>query len=563
MNPSLARPRSLRLASGLVLFTYAATHLLNHAVGLVSLAAAEAVREGFVAFWRNPLATTAFYGSLLLHIGLALGALYERRTLRMPALEAARIALGFTIPLLLALHIVATRLAWEIAGVPDTYTRVAGMIWGSDSSLRQLALVVVVWLHGCFGLHLAFRHRAAYQRWQATLIVLATLVPALGFTGYLAMGREAPPPAPSVLAAMEARGDTLRLATELGFYTPLVLLALVLAARAAQLARARRSGRVVRIRYPGRTVEVPAGFSVLEASREFGIPHLSLCGGRARCSTCRVRVLSSEQPPPPAQGDEARTLARIGAGPGVRLACQLRPAAAIEVLPLMAARVAGVAALEVAGAAHERDIVVLFSDLRRWTTISERQLPFDLVYVLDRYFEAVGDAVREAGGIPNQFIGDSVMALFGVDVDRQLAARQALDAAARIEQRMAVLNESLVHEFGRPLDFGIGIHAGTAAIATVGYRDTRSLSAVGDAVNTASRLQELTKALGARLVVSETAFACAGSPAGEWDRHEVPIRGREGSLVVFARRGASDAIRTPAPPSPPPGSAGPPPAAAR
>jgi adenylate cyclase len=481
----------------------------------------------------------------------------------MPALEAVRIALGFTIPLLLALHITATRLVTELAGVPDTYTRVAAMIWGSDGSLRQLALIVVVWLHGCFGLHLAFRHRAAYQHWQSMLIALATLVPALGFAGYLAMAREAPPPPAADLAAIEARGDTLRLATELGVYTPLVLLALVLLARAAQLARARRSGRLVRIRYPGRTVEVPPGFSVLEASREFSIPHLSLCGGRARCSTCRVRVVATDHPLAPPASDEARTLGRIGAPANVRLACQLRPTAAIEVQPLMAARAAGVAALEIAGAAHERDIVVLFSDLRRWTTIAERQLPFDLVYVLDRYFEAVGDAVREAGGIPNQFIGDSVMALFGVDGDRQLAARQALDAAARIEARMAVLNESLVHEFGRPLDFGIGIHAGTAAIATVGYRETRSLSAVGDAVNTASRLQEMTKLLGARLVVSQTAFACAGSPAGDWERHEVPIRGREGSLVVFARRGApGDPVRTPAPLSPPPGNGDPPPAAA-
>jgi adenylate cyclase len=565
VNPSFPRPRSLRLASGLVLFAYAATHLLNHAVGLVSLAAAEAVREGFVAFWRNPLATAAFYGSLLLHIGLALAALYERRTLRMPALEAARIALGFAIPLLLAFHIAATRLTWEIAGVPDTYTRVAAMIWGSDSSLRQLTLIVVVWLHGCFGLHLAYRHRAAWQRWQSALIALATLVPTLGFTGYLAMAREAPAPSAAMRAASDAGADTLRLAGEAGFYTPLALLAFVLAARALQLARARRSGRLVRIRYPGRSVEVPPGFSVLEASREFGIPHLSLCGGRARCSTCRVRVVSSAQGLPAPEGDEARTLARIGAGTGVRLACQLRPTSEIEVQPLMAARVAGVAALEVAGAARERDIVVLFSDLRRWTTISERQLPFDLVYVLDRYFEAVGDAVREAGGIPNQFIGDSVMALFGVDGDRQLAARQALDAAARIEQRMAVLNESLVHEFGRPLDFGIGIHAGTAAIATVGYRETRSLSAVGDAVNTASRLQEMTKLLGARLVVSQTAFECAGSPPGEWERHEVPIRGREGSLVVFARRSAAPAepVTTAVPPLPPAGSAAPTPAATR
>ena len=78
----------------------------------------------------------------------------------------------------------------------------------------------------------------------------------------------------------------------------------------------------------------------------------------------------------------------------------------------------------------EREVAILFIDLRRWTTLSEGHLPFDLVYVLDQYFTAVGDAVREAGGVPNQFIGDSVMAIFGLEVGIAAASRQAIAAAA-------------------------------------------------------------------------------------------------------------------------------------
>ena len=229
MNPLHPRPRTLRLASGLILLTYVATHLLNHAVGLVSLAAAETGREWFVAFWRSAPATAAFYGALLLHFTLAFTALYERHTLRMPALEAARIALGFSIPLLLAFHMVQTRLSWELTGWDDTYRRVTASMWANNFSLRQLAMVSIVWLHACFGLQLAFRHRAGWRRWQLPLVAAATLLPALAFTGYLAMARAASalpvqsrPPTPS--------DATLQLAVEIVFYLPLVLLALTLTA---------------------------------------------------------------------------------------------------------------------------------------------------------------------------------------------------------------------------------------------------------------------------------------------------------------------------------------------
>lgn len=515
-----------------MLFAYVTTHLLNHALGLVSLAAAEAGRDLFVAFWRSMPATAAFYGALLLHFALALAALYERHTLRMPALELARIALGFAIPLLLAMHMVQTRLAWELTGIEDDYTRITASMWAARFTPRQLAMIAIVWLHGCIGLHLAFRHRAGWRRWLPSMLVAATLLPALAFTGYLAMAREASA-LPQPLRGPSGHEATLQLATDIVFYLPLALLAATLAARWAQDAWARWRHRLVRITYPGQVVEVPEGTSVLEASRAAGIPHMSMCGGRARCSTCRIEVKSGASQLPPPGPEEAATLARIGAPPAVRLACQLRPHAAVEVRPLASVRI-GPAPFEPWGGTAERDVVVLFADLRRWTGLAEKHLPFDLVYVLDQYFEAVGDAVREAGGFPNQFIGDSVMALFGLDTDPATAARQALAAAEAIERRMLALNDSLAAEFRRPLDFGIGIHAGTAAIGTVGYRQTRTLSAVGDAVNTASRLQELTKALQVRVVVSEVVLQRAGRASEGWQRHDLEIRGREGRLSVYA-----------------------------
>jgi adenylate cyclase len=524
--------RRLRLASGLTLFAYLASHLANHAAGLISVDAAEAARLVFLQFWRSAPATAALYAAFAVHIALAFMALYERHTLRMPPAELARLALGFSIPFLLVAHFTGTRVAYELYGRDDPYARVVWALWANDRGLQQLLLITVAWAHGCLGLHFLWRHRAFYRTWSHVFFAAAVLVPALGILGFHAMAAELEARSTAVLSNLDesqtASIDAVRHGLLLLFG---VLLGGVLAARAIRAWHERRRGLTIALRYPGRVVHVPRGWSVLEASRANGIPHLSLCGGRARCSTCRIRV---EGPPahlPPPNADEARTLARVGAEAGLRLACQLRPAGDISVTPLL--RAAQPQATEFG---LERDLVILFIDLRRWTGLAEHQLPHDLAYVQDLFFEAVGDAVREAGGVPNQFIGDSVMAIFGAENDSAEAARQALAAARGIEQRMRELNERLSRDFGQRLRFGIGIHAGPAALGEVGYRDTRTLSAVGDTVNTASRLQELTKLYEVPLVISERVALAAGLDASAFEAKEIGIRGRAGLLAVYAIR---------------------------
>jgi adenylate cyclase len=269
---------------------------------------------------------------------------------------------------------------------------------------------------------------------------------------------------------------------------------------------------------------------VLEASRAHHIPHLALCGGRARCSTCRVRVAPLEGLPPPGR-EEAATLASIHAPPDVRLACQLRPTHDVSIWPVFA--IDGSQAPPGRGSV-EREIVVLFTDLRRWTGLAERQLPFDLVYVQNQFYAAVGDAVVEAGGLPNQFVGDSVMAIFGLEVAFGEACRQAVAAVLGIEARMRDVNARMRRQFAQALEFGVGLHAGPAVVGEVGYRDTRTVSAVGDTVNIAARLQELTKTYKVRLVLSEVVVTGAGLTLAGAEAHQIEVRGRQAPLAIHA-----------------------------
>jgi len=545
--------RNLRLASGLTLYAYVALHLVNHAVGLHSLAAAEAMLAVAVAVWSSVPGTVLLYGAAAVHVVLALLALYDRRTLRMPAVEALRYVLGFAIPLLLIGHAFATRGVAEMGGSP-TYQRIVWQVFEGDRAWRQFGLVVLVWTHGSIGIALWLRHRQGFARFSHALAAAAVLLPALALAGFVSMGREldaraADPAFRAAQAAFAAEldvGQRRRLdADREGFLDAFMLVLVgVLVARGARRALQSRRRELVTLRYPEREVRVPRGFTVLEASRTHGIPHLSVCGGRARCSTCRVRIAPATGVPAPV-GDEAATLARIRAPADVRLACQLRPLADLDVAPVLASD--GTYAAP-GRTSVERDVVVLFADLRRWTGLAERALPFDLVHVQNQFYAAVGDAVAQSGGLPNQFVGDSVMAIFGLDCDFGEACRQAVAAVVGIDERMRAVNLRMQREFGHELDFGIGLNAGPAVIGEVGWRDTRSVSAVGDTVNTAARLQELTKVYSVRLVLADAVAAGAGMRVASLPAREIELRGRRAPLTVYALATADDLLRVaPAP----------------
>jgi adenylate cyclase len=539
MSPVLVR--QLRLASGLVLLAYLATHFANHALGLVSLDQMEDGREWFLLLWRNPLGTAALYAALGLHALLAFWSLYRRRHLRMPAWEAAQLVLGLAIPPLLVSHIVGTRLAHVTFDVTDSYARTVLILWHLDpwAGARQTLVLLVAWIHGCIGIHFWLRLRAWYPPAAPVLYAVALLLPAVALLGFASAGREAatlartPGFTESVVATSAAERATLGSITTRLRWGYLAVLAGVLVARAVRLRLLR--GAQVRITYPGgRAVVAPVGLTVLEASRLGGIPHASVCGGRGRCSTCRVRVELGLDLLPATRVEEQRVLERVGAPPGVRLACQVRPQRDVSVAPLLPAT-AGPAHAAPRGDARggrEQEIAVLFADLRGFTGMAERKLPYDVVFVLNRYCETVGSAITQAGGVPNQFSGDGVMALFGVDRGAEEGCRNALAAARTMVAGIDTLNAELSVELPTPLRLGIGIHTGPAIVGRMGYGDSAQLTAIGDTVNVAARLEQLTKDYQCSLVMSEEVAARAGLDVSDLARHELTVRNRAGVLAV-------------------------------
>lgn len=182
--------RHLRLGSGLVLFTYIALHMANHALGLVSLAAAEHALESAVILWHSLPGSVLLFGAAGIHLSLAFLAIYDKKSLGMPAIEAVRIAAGLTIPMLLIGHLASTRIAFEFYDAAPRYARVVGAIWANQGEARQLGLLAPGWLHGCLGLYIAFRSRAWFRRARVPLLLAALLLPAAAGAGFLAMVEE-------------------------------------------------------------------------------------------------------------------------------------------------------------------------------------------------------------------------------------------------------------------------------------------------------------------------------------------------------------------------------------
>ncbi len=540
--------RGLRLWTGVILFVYVTTHLGNHALGLISLEAMEEGRKYFLLAWRNPVGSVLLLGSLLLHMMLALNAIYRRRQLKMPVGEALQLILGFAAPILLVSHLLGTRTAVELYGTNDTYAYVLMALWVDDPfhGLKQTAATIIIWVHACIGLYYWLRLRPWFAAAMAWLYGLALLVPVLGLLGFVNGGRAvgalaADDPGFRLDLAFEVNAPTREQAAQLGalenqiFILLAALLVGTLVARGIRLYAERRRG-FVRVSYPaGRVVETAPGSSVLEASMLNDIPHASVCGGRGRCSTCRVRVNSDLAVLPEASDDERKVLRRVKAAPDVRLACQLRPTEDISVTPLLPpnANPRDGFAKTASTQGQEQEIAILFADIRGFTTLSEQKLPYDVVFILNRYFRSMGEAIEGAGGRVDKFIGDGIMALFGVDQSAERGCETALQAARTMAERLDELNDLLRADLPAPLRIGIGIHVGPAIVGEMGYARATSITAIGDTVNTASRLESKTKEYGAQLIISQRVVELCALENAAWRSEDTEVRGRQEPMRIY------------------------------
>ena len=548
MTDQAGRIRSLLRSGGaLIMLAYVIGHFADHILLLVSIPVAMEGHRILIEPWRTAAGTTLLASGALGHYGNALWSIYVRRTLRLSRWGWWQLGLGLSIPPLLCWHLVDTRLGEMVTGVAGTYVSVLLRLWvlWPWHGIIQVAILAVVWAHACIGIHFWWRTKRWYERWRLPLTIFALLWPTLALAGYVAGGEQ-------VLRAAQQTGfvdaelarahlDAVAMASEdriaLWILTGhIALVAFVVIARALRRAISLRARPAKLNHVNGRTIPIHPGATILETLDEHGIPHASVCGGRGRCTTCRIKVLDGAAALPAPGAIESRALARIGAPPDCRLACQTRPTADVTIVPLLSAPSSAREGHSRAGfSGHEQLVTVMFVDLRGSTTLGERRMPFDVLFLLDRFLGEMAAALEVTGGHFSQFTGDGLMALYGLDRNTSNAgAADALRCAADMIKRLEQLNRRLIGDLTEPLRIGIGIHQGEAIVGSLGPPGSQILTAIGDTVNTTARLEGLSKKHGGAVIVSRRAAEAAGLDLSTDTLEVATLAGRAEPVEYYA-----------------------------
>ena len=555
--------RRARIISGIVLFLYSATHLMNHSFAVVSIAAADAVREYFLMIWRNPVMEIILFVSLAGHILLGVYAVLTRRSFKMTLREWLQTTLPFIAMIALLQHVSANAIMSRIYGVEDNYELLFSAVMvdpalATMNTIFYLLMMIFIWGHGVIGINGLLSYRAEFHaRFRRVIHVFFWSVPVMASAGFISGLKEIS----FITYAHSLLNDDYYMMTVLmtkipqeAFpvigqiepltmkYYPIALLLLILGA-VGNVVRTRYFGRV-KISYPnGQSVVVARGATILEASRIGNIPHQSVCGGKGRCTTCRVRILDDGGKLLPPNAHETRAIERLDLDSDIRLACQIRPKSNISVSPLLNPDnnlTEATSARALTG--KEQETVILFVDLRQFTKLAESKLPYDVVYILNKYYAACGEVIESNGGRLDKFIGDGIMAIFDSRADASDNCRNVLTAASGISRSMKTLNEQMKLDFSEEMRFGMGIHAGDTIVGMMGYGKTVTETAVGDNVNVASRLEGLTKDYNCELVVSRYVAERAAVQTDQFDKEQVDIRGRKEKLDVLLMRDASQMV---------------------
>lgn len=290
--------------------------------------------------------------------------------------------------------------------------------------------------------------------------------------------------------------------------------------------------------------------TLLEALRAAAVPITYACGGRARCSTCRVRVTDGLEHCTPRNEAESAIAHKLSLPPETRLACQTRVSGPVRVRRLVLdafdIRLASSGVAEGAAVGRDRELVVMFSDVADFTPFSEALPAYDVVHTLDRWFTLAGQLVQQHGGRVDNYMGDGFLAVFDhaeVAVEAGLAL---LDAAAGVSRYTEAV-------YGLPFHTRMGLHVGTVVVGTLGAAHNRRTTVIGDVVNMAARIEAANKELGSSLLVSTEVDQLLGLRFRRGRSADLTLKGKSGThrlVEVLAAQDASnvgrDAGREPA-----------------
>jgi len=289
-----------------------------------------------------------------------------------------------------------------------------------------------------------------------------------------------------------------------------------------------------------KTFEIVEDQTILQASLEAGIPHYHACGGKARCSTCRIVIHEGEEKLSPPNKAELKLRKQKKFPCNVRLACQTRVTASdVKIQRIIKDEadldlyVYGKSSENIQTVGDEKSMAFFFLDIRNFTPFIEKHLPFDVIHIVRRLNILFSEVITQHKGKIIEYSGDGIYAVFGFDEPVNEAVNNACNAGNQILSSIQKLNKNyIVKYFDYKIDVGIGLHAGRVIVGKTRVKENNPYTVMGFPVNVASRLESSTKELNNNFIVSEYVYDMLTDQNGLPEQKQINLKGVSEPFLV-------------------------------
>ena len=287
------------------------------------------------------------------------------------------------------------------------------------------------------------------------------------------------------------------------------------------------------------TVFASPGSTILEATLKAKINHVHVCGGNARCSTCRVYIVDGLSNCLPRNEKEKQVAEKLGFPQNIRLACQTKISGNIAIRRSVVDDLDREIILKQFGdgsgtkLGQEKDLAILFTDIENYTQFAEAFPAYDVVHVLNRYYQTMNEIIVHHKGIISDVAGDGILALFGVMEDSKNPVLDAINATHGMNTALVQFNEYLNQIYDRSFRIRAGINFGKVIVGNFDTGMMSKISAIGDEVNLASRIETANKNFGTQLLISQSAFEEVQGLVKSHKMYRSGLKGKSGEYVLY------------------------------
>jgi adenylate cyclase len=287
------------------------------------------------------------------------------------------------------------------------------------------------------------------------------------------------------------------------------------------------------------TIDASPDDTILEATLKANINHMHVCGGNARCTTCRVNILDGLDNCRPRNEKEKELSEKIGFPRNIRLACQTKINGNVTIRRLVVDDLDKTIILKQLGDApgtrlgQEKDLAILFTDIVNYTRFAEAFPAYDVVHILNRYYQMMNEIIVQHQGIISDVAGDGILALFGVKEEIKNPVLDAINAVRAMNTTLKQFNEYLNQMYGWSFGIRAGINFGKVIVGNFDTGMMKKISAIGDAVNLASRIETANKDFGTQLLISESANKQIHGLMETQKMYRAKLKGKTGEYVLY------------------------------